>query len=138
MGIDGARHIHEALRIHPDWGEARLAWATVLLQQDRLEEAARELARAARDGAEPALVLAATGVLAGRRGDASARANPEHAFVQGTLAAAYASAGRMADAVSTQERALAILLAQGDLSAVGAFSDRLEAYRDGRQPWQSE
>ncbi len=182
----GARHIHEALRINPDWGDARLVWVTALLQQDRLDEAARELAHAARDGAEPALVLAATGVLAERRGDAAAAASayeqslredpddwevlnnlawiraanpdpalrdparavglaqraaqkkPDHAFVQGTLAAAYAGAGRMADAVSTQERALAILRAQGDLGSAAAFSDRLEAYRAGRRPWQSE
>ena len=182
----GAKHMNEALRISPDWGEARLVWVTALLQLGHLDEADRELPRAARDGADPALVLAATGVLAERRGDAAAaatayeqsllhdpdawevlnnlawiraanpdpalrdparavelaqravRAKPDHAFVQGTLAAAYASAGRTADALSAQARALEILGVQGDPTSAAAFAARLEAYRAGRPPWQSE
>lgn len=182
----GAQHLREALRIQPGWGEARLVWATALLQLGRLDEAARELERAARDGAEPALVLAATGVLAERRGDTAAAVSayeqslrsdpddwevlnnlawiraahpdsalrdpvqavelarravelePDHAFVRGTLAAAYASAGRWADAITAQERALALLEADGDPTAsASTFSERLAAYRAGRPPWQT-
>lgn len=182
----GAEHMNEALRISPGWGEARLVWATALLQLDRLGEADDEIARAGRDGADPALVLAAAGVLAERRGDTATaadryeqslladpdawevlnnlawiraanpdsdlrdptravelaeravRVKPDHPFVQGTLAAAYASAGRTADAVSAQERALALLRSQGNASTTTAFTRTLEAYRAGRPPWQMD
>lgn len=65
----GAGHLAEALRIRPDWGEARLVWATALLQSGQLEAARPEIERAARDGASPALVWAARGVLADARGE---------------------------------------------------------------------
>jgi tetratricopeptide (TPR) repeat protein len=181
-----ARHLQEALRIRPDWGDARLVWATALLQQGRLDAAAGELERAGRDGAERGLWLAATGVLAERRGDSRAAAEayeaslehrpddwevlnnlawiraaspiealrdpiravelaeraanrkPEQAYVQGTLAAAYASAGRSSEAVAAQERALAILRAQGESEGAEAFARRLAAYRAGGRPWQTD
>ena len=180
-----ARHLEEALRIRPDWGEARLVWATALLQLGRFEQAAPEIERAARDGAEPALAWAAKGVLAQGRGDARTAASayeeslrydaddwevlnnlawiraasrdsdlrdpdravalalraskqrPENAFVQGTLAAAYAGAGRTADAVSAQEHAVALLHKAGDPARAREFSARLTAYRAGQPPWQS-
>ncbi len=182
----GARHLQEALRIRPDWGEARLVWGTALLQLGRFEEAAPEIERARREGAEPALAWAAAGVLAERRGDPTAAASayeqslghdpddwevlnnlawiravspnaalraparaielarraaaqkPEHAYVLGTLAAAYASAGRTAEAVAAQERAIEILRGAGDGAQARAFTARLTAYRAGRPPWQSD
>ncbi len=70
----GARHLQEALRIRPDWGEARLVWATALLQLGRFEAARPELERAAREGAAPALVWAARGVLADGLGDPASAA----------------------------------------------------------------
>jgi len=180
----GARHLEEALQIRPSWGDARLVLATALLQRGRVADAARELARAAGDGAEPALVQAATGVVAERRGDfagaaaayeaslrldpddwevlnnlawiraaspdaalrdparavglaerAAAR-RPDEPFVLGTLAAAYASAGRFPEAVDTQARALERVDAGRDPETADAFAARLEAYRAGRPPWR--
>jgi Flp pilus assembly protein TadD len=181
----GARHLQEALRIRPDWGEARLVWATALLQLGRFEAARPEIERAAREGADPALVWAARGVLADGLGDRAAAASayerslerapeawevlnnlawiraaspeaelrdperavalarraaderPDHAFVLGTLAAAYASAGREGDAVAAQSRACALLRAAGDEPRAREFEARLAAYRAGRPPWQS-
>jgi len=182
----GARHLQEALRIRPDWGEARLVWATALLQLGRFDEAASEIERAAREGAEPALAWAAKGVAAERRGDLAAAANayeqslahdpadwevlnnlawiraassdatqrdparaielaeraavakPEQAFVQGTLAAAYASAGRAKEAIDAQQRAIDLLRGAGEAARAREFSRRLAAYRAGRMPWQSD
>jgi TPR repeat protein len=51
-----------------------------------------------------------------------------------TLAAAYAELGRFADAVTTQERALALVTEAGSEEAA-ALTERLAAYRDG-QPWR--
>ena len=65
----GARHLAEALRIRPDWGEARLVWGTALLQSGQLDAARPEIERAARDGAAPPLVWAARGVLADALGE---------------------------------------------------------------------
>ncbi len=65
----GARHLVEALRIRPDWGETRLVWATALLQSGQLDAAPPEIERAARDGAAPALVWAARGVRADAGGE---------------------------------------------------------------------
>lgn len=180
---EGAHHLQEALRINPSWGEARLVWATALLQMGRLDEAEREIAFAGQTGADPAMVFAALGVLADRLGDAkravddyeralaleledwevennlawirathpdaalrdatravelaerAARRKPDHAFVQGTLAAAYAAAGRQADAIAAQTRAIQLLRGVGDARTVSDFSDRLERYRVGRPPW---
>ncbi len=71
----GAQHLQEALRIRPDWGEARLVWATALLQLGRFEAARPEIERAAREGADPALAWAARGVLADGLRDPAAAAS---------------------------------------------------------------
>jgi hypothetical protein len=49
-----------------------------------------------------------------------------------TLAAAYASAGRFADAVRTLEKAIEISREQGDEASVREFADRLALYRARR------
>lgn len=71
----GRHHLETALRLRPEWGDARLVYATALLQQGRLDDAAREIERAARDGAEPGLAWAARGVVADRRGQAAIAAS---------------------------------------------------------------
>lgn len=181
----GARNLIEALRIRPDWGEARLVYATALLQGGQLAAADREIERAAREGAAPALVWAARGVLADARGEparaaeayerslaldpddwevannlawiraastdaklrdparalalaqAAAQRMPDHPFVLGTLAAAFASAERWSEAVDTQALAIARLRAASEDLPPGDFEARLAAYRARRPPWQS-
>jgi len=49
-----------------------------------------------------------------------------------TLAAAYASAGRFADAIRTLERAIRLGRERGDEASVREFSDRLARYRERR------
>jgi tetratricopeptide (TPR) repeat protein len=58
---------------------------------------------------------------------------PRDAVYLNTLAAAYAEAGRFADAVDAQERALGSLPPHHALH--DAYVERLRAYRDGR-PWR--
>lgn len=58
----------------------------------------------------------------------------ENAAYLDTLAAAYAELGRFADAVSTQERAIA-LLAEAGTAEAEALAQHLAAYRAG-QPWR--
>jgi hypothetical protein len=56
--------------------------------------------------------------------------SPGSAPVLDTAAAAYAAAGRVDDAVRTQERALAAMRASGDTAAEGEYRARLDTYRD--------
>lgn len=178
----GLHHLAEATRLRPTWGEARLVHATALLQLGRLDEAAREIERAAGDEADPGLVFAARGVVADRRGQSGLAAQayqsalehgsndwevlnnlawiratsedpalrdpdqaielavratalrPDQAYAHGTLAAAYASAGRIPDALAAQERAIGLLRRAGDAEALARFERRLEDYRSGERP----
>ncbi len=54
-----------------------------------------------------------------------------------TLAAAYAEAGQYADAVRTQEGAIARLRAAGKDDEVADYQSRLDLYRAGR-PYRQE
>ena len=49
----------------------------------------------------------------------------------GTLAAAYAEAGRFADAVATAQRALELVCAQANTAQTETLRARLELYRSG-------
>ena len=50
-----------------------------------------------------------------------------------TLAAAYAEAGRFAEAVNTQERAVSVARADGSSGdRIAIFKDRVRLYRAGR------
>jgi tetratricopeptide (TPR) repeat protein len=57
---------------------------------------------------------------------------PNEAMYLDTLAAAYAEAGRFADAVRTQEAAIALLHRHGRMGKVPDYTARLEAYRQNR------
>ena len=57
--------------------------------------------------------------------------------ILGTLAAAYAEAGRFAEAVRTAEQAVQLAAAKGDRALAEQIRTRLELYRNGkpyRQP----
>ena len=79
--------------------------------------------------------------------------NPEEAVVQaeyasglpgarekgslGTLAAAYAAAGRMQEAVQTAEEALRIAESQGNPAAIDQLRQQLELHRNGKALFES-
>jgi len=56
---------------------------------------------------------------------------------EGTLAAAYAEAGRFPDAVSTAERAISLATATGDTRFAAANRQLLLLYRAGK-PWHEK
>lgn len=63
--LDGAgRHLREALRIQPRFGNTRVRLGLGLARQGRIDEARREIERALADGARPAQAHAALGIAA--------------------------------------------------------------------------
>lgn len=141
-------HYERVVRAHPEAPIAHAALADALVAQGKLRDAVvryEEARRLAPDDADTASALAwlhATAADAGVRDGAAAvrlaeRAselsggeNPDHLD---TLAAAYAEAGRFADAVRTAERALATAEPGSELA--GAITQRLDGYRAG-QPYR--
>ena len=65
---------------------------------------------------------------------AAAGTNQQNATVLDILAAAYASAGRFADAVETADRGIALARAQGNEELAGQIAQRRELYRAGYTP----
>jgi len=59
----------------------------------------------------------------------------QHAFLLGTLAAAYAEAGRFPDAIKTVEEAIELAKKNGQEELVRKNSELLATYREGR-PWR--
>jgi tetratricopeptide (TPR) repeat protein len=107
----------QALQLRPDWPEALndLAW---LLATDPRAEVRRP---------EEAVQLAER---------ASALSGYREARFLGTLDAAYAGAGRFAEAITTGEEARKLALAAGDQAVADAAATRLELYRAGRPYYQ--
>jgi Tfp pilus assembly protein PilF len=107
------QHHREALRLRPDWPEAlnNLAW--ILATHPEAQH---------RNGAE-ATRLAARAV---------ELTNQQDAGKLDTLAAAYAEAGRFAEAVETARRAMAAAMSAGQKELAGQIAPRLKLYQDQR------
>ena len=97
----------EALHIEPDLMEARFNLGKALLQKGRAEEAVPHFQRA--------------NEIAGAK-------NPA---MLGTLAAAFAGAGRFADAVSTAQKAMALARAAGQQDLAARLNEELKRYQAG-------
>ena len=106
-------HYHQALTLKPDMVEAlnNLAWILAANPNDAL-----------RNGAEAVR-------LAERACELSQRREP---VLLGTLAAAYAEAGRFGEAVTTAEKARDLATAGGLKDVAAKNSELLELYRAGR------
>jgi tetratricopeptide (TPR) repeat protein len=61
----------------------------------------------------------------------------QHAFLLGTLAAAYAEAGRFPDAIKTAEEAIELATKNGQGALADKNRELLSAYREGR-PWRDD
>jgi protein O-mannosyl-transferase len=148
--LDGAvRHYRSALELRPDYVDAHYNLGFVLSRQGRTAEAVaqwREALRLRPDDLDSldqlAWALATCGeasirngaeavTLAGR---AVGLTNGRDADVLATLAAAYAEAGRFAEAVAAAERAISLAAAAGNTAAADAYRARLHLYRTG-QPY---
>jgi tetratricopeptide (TPR) repeat protein len=115
-----AGQVHEAilelddvLRERPDWTtvETMLAWLLATAQDAQLRDGARAVQLAEK---------------------AAARTDHHDADALNSLAAAYAEAGRFADAVDTATQALMLARAGGRTDLERALGDRLVQYRAGQ------
>jgi protein O-mannosyl-transferase len=108
-----AEHYREALRLKPDWPEALndLAWLLATCPRPEL-----------RRPAEAVQLAEQACTLSGHR---------EGRFL-GTLDAAYAAAGRLAEAITAAEETRSVALAARDQAVADAAAARLELYRAGR------
>ncbi len=104
---------HAALRVQPDWPEAlnNLAWLLAA-------------------NANPAVRNGAGAVQYAER--ACTLSNYKEAMFVGTLAAAYAEAGRFPEAVSAAEKARDIATAAGQKEVAEKNSELLKTYREGK------
>ena len=140
-------HLREAVRLKPDNVEARGLLAAVYSAQKRDRDQAHEYAEMLRlrpDWPEVLNNLAwllATHLNAQARDGARAVPLAERAcqltgstnlWFLSTLAAAYAEAGRFAEAVSTQQKVCDLAAAQRHTAQAEAFQSRLELYRAGQ------
>jgi tetratricopeptide (TPR) repeat protein len=107
------KHLREALRWKPDWVEAlnNLAWMLAT-------HAKKEI----RNGPEAVRLATRACELTGY----------QNARVVGTLDAAYAEAGRFAEAIDTARKDCALALAAGENELADAARTRLELYQAGK------
>lgn len=110
---DAARHYREALQLAPEQLDAanELAWLLATTGDARVRDP------------EESIRLA--------RGVVAAKPEPDPNTLD-TLAAAYASAGRFAEAVDTAARAPALAEQRGDARVLESIEQRLALYRGGR------
>jgi tetratricopeptide (TPR) repeat protein len=108
--------LQQAVRLAPDdaWSHNDLAWLLATQRPARLRIGGRAVGLA-----ERAMAL-----------------QPDSAAIADTLAAAFADAGRYADAVATQHHAIALAEAEAQSAEVLAeMRERLARYREGK-PWR--
>ncbi|MFM1769835.1 MAG: hypothetical protein RJA22_2364 [Verrucomicrobiota bacterium] len=116
--LEAARHYEAVLRAHPD---------APLFLNDLAWLRATHPQAAARQGAEAVR-------LAERACQLTQRREP---FLLGTLAAAYAEAGRFEDAVRTGEEARGLAAARGD-ARLAALNEKLVSLYRARQPYRQQ
>jgi tetratricopeptide (TPR) repeat protein len=102
----------QALRLLPGMDEAanNLAWLLATCPDRSLRDGVRAVALARQ---------------------ASQRSRDQNPVILGTLAAAYAEAGNLPEAVATAQRAHQLALAQNNRSYAGVLESQLETYRAG-------
>jgi Flp pilus assembly protein TadD len=102
----------KALRLLPGMDEAanNLAWLLATCPDRSLRDGARAIALARQ---------------------ASQRSQDQNPVILGTLAAAYAEVGNLAEAVATAQRARQLALAQNNRPYAGVLEAQLRQYQDG-------
>jgi len=143
---DAIAHFQQAVSLQPTNAPAHSHLGQALLQRGQVEEAIAEYQAAM--AIQPAdaytlnnlaWVLATYPDAAARDGvraielaqRAAALSGSNNASILGTLAAAYAEAGRFPEAVSTTQRALALVSAHTNSAQAAALKDRLALYQSG-------
>jgi len=143
-------NFQKALELRPDYLTQNNV-GTALLQKGRLREAAEHFQKSLE--LQPhyllaennlAFILAAASDSSVRNGakavelaeDANKTTGGQNPVVLGTLGAAYAEAGRYADAVATAKRGQQIATAQNNPALAGSFQSQLELFEAGK-PYRS-
>ncbi len=141
-------HFQAALKLEPNNISLRQQVARGLLQMNALEEALNQYREILRQEPDflPSLKdlawLLATGPRADLRDGPEAVQLAEHAcqltgykntLYTGLLDAAYAEAGRLAEAITAGEKARELYLAAGDKNLAALTTQRLELYRAGKK-----
>ena len=139
-------HFQEALQIEPDNAKAHINLGNALLQKGEADEAITHYQKALQikpDNAEAqnnlAWVLATCPQASLRNGDKAVelarRANQlvgdGNPIILGTLAAAYAEAGRFPEAAETARRAVQVAEAQSNTALAEALRSQLKFYQAG-------
>jgi protein O-mannosyl-transferase len=143
---EAVAQFQEALRLRPNFPRAHCNLGAALLRQGRFAEAITQYqAAVATPPANAAVLNSAAWVLAtcpepsvrnGPRAvelaEQARRLQPgENPMVLGTLAAAYAEAGRFPEAVANAQRALELIAAQGSTPQVQVLRAQLRLYEAG-------
>jgi tetratricopeptide (TPR) repeat protein len=139
-------HFQKALQIKPDYAKAHNNLGNALLQKGSMDEAIAHFQRALQitpDSAEArnnlAWVLATCPQASLRNGNkavelaqrANQLAGDGNPAVLGTLAAAYAEAGRFPEAVATAQRALQLAGTQSNTALADALRSQMKLYQAG-------
>lgn len=140
-------HFEQALRIKPDFVEAHYNAALTLEQAGRLPEAVGHYADAVRLNGDLPVALNKLAWIRATSNDPRLRDGTEavrlaeracqltgrkQVALLDTLAAAYAEAGRFAEAVSTAREALSLATSGGQPEAAATIESRLSLYRAGQ------
>jgi len=145
---EAIRHYEKALQISPGYGKAHSNLASALLRQGKMGDAITHLQRAVQLEPDDASLqnnlawLLATGPDASLRNgemavslarQANAQTGGENPAILHTLAAAYAQAGRFAEAVETARHALSLAGAQSNSALSAQLEYELSLYQAGSQ-----
>jgi hypothetical protein len=144
---EGITELNKLFQIQPNFGESHYRIAEALYRQKRIRESMDQYRAALRCDTNSPLFLNNLAWLLATADDSSLRngaeavqlaeracALTEHhgPYYIGTLAAAYAEAGRYEDAVRTAEQARALAIASGEKDLAERTRKLLELYRAGR------
>jgi Flp pilus assembly protein TadD len=144
---ESSEHLQTAITLDPNDADAHFNLGNTLLALMRPKDAVVEYERAFQLNPNDteslnnmAWVLATWPDDAGRDGskavmwaeEADALAKHRSSVITATLAAAYAEVGRLADAISTAERALQLAKTEGDNARAEFISVQIEQYQANR------
>ncbi len=144
---DAMDSLAAVLRINPDNALANYQMAAALASQHKFKDAIRYYRAALKTSPELAEALNNLAWILASSPDAETRNGPEavklaeractlteykQSIIVGTLAAAYAEAGRFPEAIKTAEQAKKLAEADGEKEVVARNTEFLELYRSGK------
>lgn len=144
---DAMAHLMEAVRLSPGESQYHFHLATALAAEKRTQEAIEQYREAVHLKPDSVLALNNLAWILATHADAKLRDGVEavrsaeraceltsrkQAFLLGTLAAAYAEAGRFPEAIATAEKAAELATAAGQKDIAANNQKLLEVYRGGK------